>query len=129
MDSPIFHSTQKLQQLQLPQEQHEQQPQKPTQAPTHDDRPVASDQTCCSTFPKVLEGKSRTAAYVIGVAILLLGIVTLIIGIVGFFNNTTYIYQYYYDSYYHIYLYVVNPTAYVGANIWCGIFVSANLIK
>ncbi|RDD39335.1 hypothetical protein TrispH2_008321 [Trichoplax sp. H2] len=72
--------------------------------------------TCCGPFRKVLVGRSRSTAYGIGIAILITGLVSLITGIVGFFVNGSWVY------FYGRYRYIINPTPYIGANIWAGIF-------
>lgn len=112
----------------IPQQPQQQQPlQQLPQTHIHHVQPAVTYQTCCGPYPKILEGKSRSAAHGIGIAILLVGIVSFIVGIVGFFTNT-YVYSYY-NGHSYTYRYAINYTVYIGANIWCGIFVSGNSIK
>ena len=113
MATPVSHFQQQ------PQQQQQPQPQPHIQ---HVVSTVAV-QTCCGPFPKILPAKRRTLAYAIGITILLVGMISIIIGIVGIFTATVYIYGYYSGSSWH-YVHRFNPTAWIGANIWCGVFVS-----
>ena len=76
---------------------------------------------CCSPHGKALSIKFRPAQLALGICMILNGIAGVIFGIIGIFNTRHVYYGY---QFFHVYY---NPTAWIGANIWGGMFVSFNM--
>ena len=91
--------------------------------PTQQPQIVRSQPTrqgCCSPHGKALSIIFHPVQFALGICMILNGVTGVIFGIVGIFT-TRYVYHGY--NFYRIYH---NPTAWVGANIWGGMFVSVD---
>lgn len=89
--------------------------------------PQKTRQGCCSPVGKLLPLKFRSVQFGLGICMIINGFTGIIFGIVGIFTaygRSRYWYngQYYYSIY-------PNPSAWVGANIWAGLFVSFGILQ
>ena len=112
MQPPQYIQQQPMQQQSGPmiQAQFVQQPQIVHSQPTRDG--------CCSPHGKALSIRFGPVQLALGICMILNGVAGVIFGIVGIFTTH---YSYYGYNYTYVYY---NPTAWIGANIWGGMFVS-----
>lgn len=89
------------------------------QAPYYVQQPQVVHHSCCGPFAKELPHRVRSVVFGIGISALITGLISLTIGIVGLFATS---------SYHHntdgTYIHLYNISAFIGPNIWAGIFVS-----
>ena len=89
------------------------------QAPYYVGQSQVVHHSCCGPYAKELPQRVRAVVFGIGISALITGLIGLTIGIVGLFATS---------SYYHnpdgTYIHLYNITAFIGPNIWAGIFVS-----
>lgn len=105
--------------LEQPQQQPVQMIQQPQYVPqTQVLRPRKVRKGCCVPDGKSLPLSFRPTQSGFGFSMVFLGFASVVFGIVGIFTARGVYHGYQYVSYYP------NPTAWIGANIWAGVFVS-----